>query len=546
MTTTIKLKNGLESTRTTITPIVGEPIISYDANSKARLYIGDGTTAGGQNVALQVITDVRAQPNGIAPLNASKKLELIYLPDTASIDLCVGKIGTTHIADDDLPLTDDHNSAEIHFEGLGDITLDGDSITTDTFVCRIVNTDAGENRLVATSNFEGVFIRDGSSVIFTGTDLTVRPNETFLLSVTNNEGNKYLNIFPTLGIHTHPISDVVNLQSDLDLKAPLESPELTGTPTAPTPSISTYTDQIATTKFTKDLISDELFGVLDYRTSFDPAVESGSDGFPTTGGSGASGEIMKGNVFIVASDGYLTTEAVFAGDIIIANINDPGQILNNWDIVERNITYVPEDVINKVSNFQVTPDNTHYPTEKLVKDKLDLKEVLANKVTAFQVTPDNTHYPTEKLVKDTLDLKEVLVNKTTSFQVTPDNTHYPTEKLVKDTLDLKEVLVNKVSDFQATPDNTHYPTEKLVKDTLDLKEVLVNKVSDFQATPDNTHYPTEKLVKDTLDLKINTTIALISRFEEMDASSVETLHDTDLYILATETGEFINFRSLYI
>jgi len=223
---------------------------------------------------------------------------------------------------------------------------------------------------------------------------------------------------------------------------------------------------------------------------------------------------MKGNVFIVASDGYLTTEAVFAGDIIIANINDPGQILNNWDIVERNITYVPEDVINKVSNFQVTPDNTHYPTEKLVKDKLDLKEVLANKVTAFQVTPDNTHYPTEKLVKDTLDLKEVLVNKTTSFQVTPDN--------------------------------THYPTEKLVKDTLDLKEVLVNKVSDFQVTPDNTHYPTEKLVKDKLDLKINTTIALISRFEEMDASSVETLHDTDLYILATETGEFINFRSLYI
>ena len=41
-------------------------------------------------------------------------------------------------------------------------------------------------------------------------------------------------------------------------------------------------------------------------------------------------------------------------------------------------------------------------------DNQDLSgyEILANKVTDFQVTPDDTHYPTEKLVKDSLDNKQ--------------------------------------------------------------------------------------------------------------------------------------------
>ena len=42
-----------------------------------------------------------------------------------------------------------------------------------------------------------------------------------------------------------------------------------------------------------------------------------------------------------------------------------------------------ENVNNKVSSFQTTPDDTHYPTEKLVKDSLDLK---ANK-SEMTVTP---------------------------------------------------------------------------------------------------------------------------------------------------------------
>ena len=49
--------------------------------------------------------------------------------------------------------------------------------------------------------------------------------------------------------HAHVVSDVTGLQSALDAKAPLASPGLTGTPTAPTAAADTSTTQLATTAF---------------------------------------------------------------------------------------------------------------------------------------------------------------------------------------------------------------------------------------------------------------------------------------------------------
>ena len=51
--------------------------------------------------------------------------------------------------------------------------------------------------------------------------------------------------------HSHPQSEVTNLVTDLSLKAPLASPALTGTPTAPTASTADNTTKIATTAYVK-------------------------------------------------------------------------------------------------------------------------------------------------------------------------------------------------------------------------------------------------------------------------------------------------------
>lgn len=51
--------------------------------------------------------------------------------------------------------------------------------------------------------------------------------------------------------HSHAIADTTGLQAALDLKAPLASPALTGTPTAPTATAGTNTTQLATTAFVR-------------------------------------------------------------------------------------------------------------------------------------------------------------------------------------------------------------------------------------------------------------------------------------------------------
>jgi hypothetical protein len=59
-------------------------------------------------------------------------------------------------------------------------------------------------------------------------------------------------------IHTHPQSDITSLTADLALKAPLASPALTGTPTAPTAAAGTATTAIATAAFVDNAIKTEV------------------------------------------------------------------------------------------------------------------------------------------------------------------------------------------------------------------------------------------------------------------------------------------------
>ena len=55
--------------------------------------------------------------------------------------------------------------------------------------------------------------------------------------------------------HTHAISEVTSLQTSLDAKAPLASPALTGTPTAPSASAYADSTQIATTAQVFDTVT---------------------------------------------------------------------------------------------------------------------------------------------------------------------------------------------------------------------------------------------------------------------------------------------------
>ena len=67
----------------------------------------------------------------------------------------------------------------------------------------------------------------------------------------------------------------------------------------------------------------------------------------------------------------------------------------------------------------------------IIKPKSDLiYQLLSNLVTAWQVTPDNTHNPSEKLVKDSLDLKQATLQSGVNIRTVNGNTLLGSTNLV--------------------------------------------------------------------------------------------------------------------
>lgn len=89
-----------------------------------------------------------------------------------------------------------------------------------------------------------------------------------------------------------------------------------------------------------------LVGLLDDRGSYDAS----SNVFPSTGGSGAGGAILKGDLWFVSVAGTLGGTPVAVGDNFRALVDNPAQVASNWSILSSNIGYVPandDDVIHK-------------------------------------------------------------------------------------------------------------------------------------------------------------------------------------------------------
>lgn len=84
----------------------------------------------------------------------------------------------------------------------------------------------------------------------------------------------------TWGSITGTLSDQTDLQSDLALKAPLASPALTGTPTVPTATAGTSTNQAASTEFVTSAIDNISYGV---RGQLFSETFASTSNFTTTG-----------------------------------------------------------------------------------------------------------------------------------------------------------------------------------------------------------------------------------------------------------------------
>lgn len=191
-------------------------------------------------------------------------------------------------------------------------------------------------------------------------------------------------------------SQVTNLTTHLGQKAPINSPALTGTPTAPTAAAGTDSTQIATTAFVNTAITNKM-------AEADAMLYKGVISGGSSGDYGAlTPAADKGWTYKVDTAGKILGVAVEVGDMLICNKDSTAAatasnyttIKANWDFIQGNLDGVVLGPASSTDAHVAVFDGT---TGKKIKDSGFTigKSVPSNAVftdTDTKVTSSANHY----------------------------------------------------------------------------------------------------------------------------------------------------------
>lgn len=138
-----------------------------------------------------------------------------------------------------------------------------------------------------------------------------------------------------------------------------------------------------TQRAVKVYIDNATSGLLDDRGNYDASTNL----YPTTGGSGVGGAVLKGDLWFISVAGVLGGVAVEVGDMLRALADTPGQTSTNWAIAQANLGYVPENVVNKSNDASMSANSsTLYPTQQAARGYIDT-QVATRVVANAAITP---------------------------------------------------------------------------------------------------------------------------------------------------------------
>lgn len=208
------------------------------------------------------------------------------------------------------------------------------------------------------SSWDEVIIDD----LVTLTDLGITATSTELnvldgIATSTTELNKLHGLTPSTTELNYVKGVTSGIQTQLNNKAPLASPALTGTPTAPTAAVGTNTTQIANTAFVKAEIN---------------SVLAASDAMIFKGTLGTGGTITTlpanhsvGDTYKVITAGTYADNTCEVGDMIVCITNGTSANNAHWTVIQTNTDGHVTGPTNAVANHIPVFDGT---TGKLIKD----------------------------------------------------------------------------------------------------------------------------------------------------------------------------------
>lgn len=177
--------------------------------------------------------------------------------------------------------------------------------------------------------------------------------------------------------HTHTMSDITDLSTELAKKAPLASPVFTGSPKAVTTSSSSNDTSIATTAFVQSVVNDKI-------AAADAMIYKG-----TLGEEGTVTELPEepkvGWTYKVITAGSYASQKCEIGDMIICLTAKAGDSAATWTVVQNNIDGAVTGPASAIAGHVAVFDGA---TGKVIKDS---GFTIAKSVPSNAVFTDTTY-----------------------------------------------------------------------------------------------------------------------------------------------------------